>query len=696
MPDWPSSRDGDVLVASADAPLSIKRVAHYVCDGTDDHEEINAAVLSLPAGAEDYVTVPSVGVRLSGGHFWPNRTCLIQRDRMAFWGAGRGASIINRGPSWLTVATPAAPTLTPSSSGGTLAAGTTYNYRIVAVTAAGHTLAGPAAGANATTTGSTSSIAVTWTAVTGAIAYRVYGRLAGAQTYVVEVATNSWTDTGALTPGESWWGAVPAADCASPLMAVNRFDKTGLQYRRTALFVDIAHFTLRGGFVGTQGLMDGMVLRASRSEVHDLEITQCNSRGIRVLGTEKIDTNNFATWACYGLEIKNNKIYENGQGGIYWGNYSGDSGASFCEIYENAGPGMDVGDVVSWIGPANFVWGNRDNGTDATNFPGCGMRLRSTAGRFPIFGNKLEQNRHGILIQGGFTNIIMTNKINSNSNARTGASDSGGPSGWYAASAALNQCDDIHIASGGSSIISGNLFQPDVYPSDKSRYAINFQGGDEIQARSNQYNGTWGTARINIAGGATGHFDFEPLRLYHDLGTVTTTQTPDPMNGELQLMTLGANITMNAPSFARTGMKLRFHIAQDATGGRTITWNAAYDLGSWKHKLSASSRSEIGFIYNGTVWVAGDDSPPVLTGTATWDPANMTTGTTDTPGTNVTVTGARVGDPAIASLTTLTDAKWIISAHVTANDTVRVTIRNETGGTVNLSSGTLNVIVFKR
>jgi hypothetical protein len=78
--------------------------------------------------------------------------------------------------------------------------------------------------------------------------------------------------------------------------------------------------------------------------------------------------------------------------------------------------------------------------------------------------------------------------------------------------------------------------------------------------------------------------------------------------------------------------------------------------------------------------------------TATWAPgliANQAQATT-----TITVTGARAGDKVLASLTTLTTAALLISAHVSANDTVTVVIANLSGASATLASGTLSVLVF--
>jgi hypothetical protein len=81
-----------------------------------------------------------------------------------------------------------------------------------------------------------------------------------------------------------------------------------------------------------------------------------------------------------------------------------------------------------------------------------------------------------------------------------------------------------------------------------------------------------------------------------------------------------------------------------------------------------------------------------FTGSKTYDPANMTAsgGTTST---TVTVTGAVLGQPAKAGLTTLTTQAIIVSAHVSAADTVTVVLFNPTGSSVDLGSGTLTAVV---
>lgn len=79
-----------------------------------------------------------------------------------------------------------------------------------------------------------------------------------------------------------------------------------------------------------------------------------------------------------------------------------------------------------------------------------------------------------------------------------------------------------------------------------------------------------------------------------------------------------------------------------------------------------------------------------LFGSATYNPASLADGAGAT--TTVTVTGAALGDFAVASFSL--DLQGImVTAYVSAADTVSVRFQNETGGTIDLASGTLRAWV---
>lgn len=83
----------------------------------------------------------------------------------------------------------------------------------------------------------------------------------------------------------------------------------------------------------------------------------------------------------------------------------------------------------------------------------------------------------------------------------------------------------------------------------------------------------------------------------------------------------------------------------------------------------------------------------VLGGSATYDPPNLADGTA--ANTTVTVSGAALGDFALASFS-LSLQGIAISAAVTAADTVTVVLSNQTGGALDISSGTLRARVWKQ
>jgi hypothetical protein len=111
---------------------------------------------------------------------------------------------LNNGKSnetWGT--TPAAPTATPSTTGGTLLAGT-YYAQIIAINAFDQQTVLGTLSAGVTTTGSTGSIPWTWTAIPGAVSYRIYvgiNNATGNNSYYFTSVTNSYTQTTSYVAG---------------------------------------------------------------------------------------------------------------------------------------------------------------------------------------------------------------------------------------------------------------------------------------------------------------------------------------------------------------------------------------------------------------------------------------------------------------------------------------------------------------
>lgn len=110
------------------------------------------------------------------------------------------------GSNTTQLSAPGTVTPTGSTTGGTLAAAT-YYYKVTALNAVGETTGSTEA--SVTTTGSTSSVALAWAAVTGATSYRIYrGTAAGSENVYYTSATNAFTDTGATGTA----GTVPVSN----------------------------------------------------------------------------------------------------------------------------------------------------------------------------------------------------------------------------------------------------------------------------------------------------------------------------------------------------------------------------------------------------------------------------------------------------------------------------------------------------
>lgn len=105
--------------------------------------------------------------------------------------------------SFTAISAPSAPTVTRTGSAGSY----TFSYKISAVTAVGETTPSPAGSTtlNVSTLDTSNYMTVSWSAVTSAIGYNVYGRKDGSWyflTYVEGNSSTSYIDKGTATPQE--------------------------------------------------------------------------------------------------------------------------------------------------------------------------------------------------------------------------------------------------------------------------------------------------------------------------------------------------------------------------------------------------------------------------------------------------------------------------------------------------------------
>jgi len=84
--------------------------------------------------------------------------------------------------------------------------------------------------------------------------------------------------------------------------------------------------------------------------------------------------------------------------------------------------------------------------------------------------------------------------------------------------------------------------------------------------------------------------------------TATITTTVVEESTTVVVGTLTGNITIAAPLGARKGMDLTYCFTQDATGTRTVTWNAAFSFVA-NEAGAANEKGQSTFIYDGARWI---------------------------------------------------------------------------------------------
>ena len=121
-----------------------------------------------------------------------------------------------------------------------------------------------------------------------------------------------------------------------------------------------------------------------------------------------------------------------------------------------------------------------------------------------------------------------------------------------------------------------------------------------------------------------------------------STFTPDPFAGGTIEQTLTGNTTINPPVLSGfVGQKMRFIWTQDATGGRTVTFTAAYRT-NWTPTTTAGVTNIIDFVFDGRYWRQVSYTPGLSSVAAITDSftrSNGALGTADTGQTWSVITG---------------------------------------------------------
>ena len=197
---------------------------------------------------------------------------------------------------------------------------------------------------------------------------------------------------------------------------------------------------------------------------------------------------------------------------------------------------------------------------------------------------------------------------------------------------------------------------------------------------------TPGMKNISVVGNSVVDVSSISINISNCLNAVVSANKCDiASNTGLFINSTGTNITGNTITACTVrGIDLRATGSSSVISGNYITTSGVGALCS--HSVSWGSNS----ITANTTNYSGSYAPWT---SATFNPSNLADGAGET--TTVTATGAALGD--FASATFSLDLQGItLTAWVSAADTVSVRFQNETGGALDLGSGTLRVKVTKQ
>jgi hypothetical protein len=214
----------DLLVASIDNVSVHELPGYHATQPTAASRPVLSARVNLLTATETLAT-QSLKVNLKSSH----RLSFTGTGSVTLSGAtsgslaGTGADVRVSSDFTLNpvLPTPAAPTVTTSTTGGTLGAGVATSYRIVATDGSGKTLASTAGTVTTDGASLTNSNTISWTSIANATGYEVYGRTGGSEALMTTLAsgTTSWVDDGSVTPS----GALPSSNTTG----VTTFTVTG-------------------------------------------------------------------------------------------------------------------------------------------------------------------------------------------------------------------------------------------------------------------------------------------------------------------------------------------------------------------------------------------------------------------------------------------------------------------------------------
>lgn len=308
----------------------------------------------------------------------------------------------------------------------------------------------------------------------------------------------------------------------------------------------------------------------SRHFAHNLIIQNCAGTGFKQLGRGTTIGSNIQSWynAGHGFDVDVDSSYTNC-----------DSGAAGLDGFIIRSGSNRFSNCKAWYSGQVSTTGSETDGTghgfhlmnglySANTFASCGAQDNARAGfylkntgRQTLSGIECDSNNTANL---GHAGVEI---IDSYGNRFSGYS-------WDRGANTVHQIAGLRVLGGyghnvdvtcdGLQYMSQGYFTTDSYP-----FGCDIKIGAKDGLVTNSYVATW---------------------------------TPDVYSGHYQLMALTGNVTVNAPTRAHFGQTVTFGFSQDATGGRTVTFNSAYRT-SWSPVTTANRLNTISFLYNGSIWI---------------------------------------------------------------------------------------------
>jgi len=195
-------RDGQTYYGTTNGDQVVGLYPYYKSDGTNQLLRMSGTVLKK-YNAGDWDTV--AGATYTVG---TNTSAVMAYDKL-YLSNGTDALGYYDGTSITTFTAISAPTTPSVARNGGSAGSFTYSYKITAVTDIGETVASSAGSTtlNQSALSATYKMDISWSAVTSAVGYNIYGRKSGLWYFIAYVEGNTsitYTDNGSITPAEAF------------------------------------------------------------------------------------------------------------------------------------------------------------------------------------------------------------------------------------------------------------------------------------------------------------------------------------------------------------------------------------------------------------------------------------------------------------------------------------------------------------